>query len=162
MMMLGTFPSLANTLSLLTVSWLPTISWNEEGRYFSIHGTSFSFFSDLDFSGSAGIFHLDNFFHRFNSAKLHQVTSIIDINQRAPRQGATAASALLSRMRRFVLSYYLYGKISGLYHGVNFNSTIKKISDNDPLPLTRPGRCYSPHFPRLRRTWDLRAWRQLQ
>merc|ERR550532_2008976 len=65
MMMLGTFPSLANTLSLLTVSWLPTISWNEDGRYFSIHGTSFSFFSDLDFSGSAGIFHLDNFFHRF-------------------------------------------------------------------------------------------------
>ena len=28
MMMLGTLPSLANTLSLLTVSWLPTISWN--------------------------------------------------------------------------------------------------------------------------------------
>ena len=40
-MMLGTFPSLANTASLWTVSGLPTISPNVLGRYFSIQGTFF-------------------------------------------------------------------------------------------------------------------------
>merc|ERR1719436_2049194 len=47
MMMLGTFPSLANTLSLLTVSWLPTISWKVTGRYFSIQGTCLALASSL-------------------------------------------------------------------------------------------------------------------
>merc|ERR1719430_435014 len=39
MMMFGTFPSLAKTATLLTVSWLPTISGKVVGRYFSIQGT---------------------------------------------------------------------------------------------------------------------------
>merc|ERR1719430_385884 len=43
MMMFGTFPSLANTASLATVSWLPTISGKVLGRYFSIQGTFLPF-----------------------------------------------------------------------------------------------------------------------
>ena len=68
MMMFGTFPSLANTASLLTwqervssfevkqltVSWLPTISGKVVGRYFSIQGT-FRPLAALPFSPSVGI-----------------------------------------------------------------------------------------------------------
>merc|ERR1719309_234224 len=55
--MLVTLPSLPNTARRETVSWLPTISWNLVGRYFSIQGTFFTAsFLVLLFSGSTSIF----------------------------------------------------------------------------------------------------------
>merc|ERR1711983_502287 len=45
MMIFGTFPCFANTAKRDTVSWLPTISLNSLGRYFSIQGAFFSIFS---------------------------------------------------------------------------------------------------------------------